>query len=127
MTHFEFRWVLGASLLAVLLASVPTLCAWALADTDHVFTGFVYDTGDGNPYMAKMRLGARGEWLFHLLYTTEPHPGSWLYTATLDYVYYSLLEHAPGDGDLAEARYLIPVRREEEDVIYRVALGKSSP
>ena len=80
MTRSEFRWVLIASLLVLLLASLPTLYAWALADTDHVFTGFVYNAEDGNSYIAKMRMGARGEWLFHLPYTTEPHPGSWLYT-----------------------------------------------
>jgi hypothetical protein len=80
VTRSEFRWVLIASLLVLLLASLPTLYAWALADADHVFTGFVYNTEDGNSYIAKMRLGARGEWLFHLPYTTEPHPGSWLYT-----------------------------------------------
>jgi hypothetical protein len=73
MTRAELRWVLVASLVVVLLASLPTIYAWALADADHVFTGFVYNTEDGNSYVAKMRLGARGEWLFHLFYTPEPH------------------------------------------------------
>ena len=73
MTRAEFRWVLIASLILVVFASLPTIYAWALADADHVFTGFVYNTEDGNSYMAKMRLGARGEWLFHIFYTPEPH------------------------------------------------------
>ena len=73
MTRAELRWVLIASLAVLLVASLPTVYAWALADADHVFTGFVYNTGDGNSYIAKMRLGARGEWLFHLFYTPEPH------------------------------------------------------
>ena len=73
MTRAEFRWVLIASLILVVFASLPTIYAWALADGDHVFTGFVYNTEDGNSYLAKMRLGARGEWLFHIFYTPEPH------------------------------------------------------
>jgi hypothetical protein len=73
MTRAELRWVAIASLAVLLVASLPTLYAWSLADTDHVFTGFVYNAADGNSYIAKMRLGARGEWLFHLFYTLEPH------------------------------------------------------
>lgn len=73
MSRSELRWVLLASLAVVLFASLPTIYAWALADADHVFTGFVYNVEDGNSYIAKMRLGARGEWLFHLFYTPEPH------------------------------------------------------
>jgi hypothetical protein len=80
VTRSEFRWVLIASLLVLLFASLPTLYAWALADGDHVFTGFVYNTMDGNSYIAKMRLGARGEWLFHLVYTPEEHEGALVYT-----------------------------------------------
>ena len=80
VTRPEWRWVLCASVVVLLLASLPTLYAWWLADDAHVFSGFVYNTEDGNSYIAKMRQGARGEWLFHLPFTTEAHPGAWLYT-----------------------------------------------
>ena len=80
VTRPEWRWVLLASLAVLLFASLPTLYAWWLADDARVFSGFVYNTEDGNSYVAKMRQGARGEWLFHLPFTTEPHPGAWLYT-----------------------------------------------
>ena len=80
MTRSEFRWVLIASLAVILLASLPTLYAWTLADADHVFSGFVYNAEDGNSYIAKMRLGARGEWLFRLVYTPEEHQGALVYT-----------------------------------------------
>jgi hypothetical protein len=80
MTRAELRWVMIASLAVILLASLPTIYAWSLADADHVFTGFVYNTEDGNSYIAKMRLGARGEWLFHLVYTPEEHDGALVYT-----------------------------------------------
>jgi hypothetical protein len=76
VSRSELRWVLLASLAVVLFASLPTLYAWSRADTAHVFSGFIYNTEDANSYVAKMRLGARGEWLFHLFYTPEPHqPG----------------------------------------------------
>jgi hypothetical protein len=80
MTRSELRWVLVASLVVILFASLPTIYAWALGDDDHVFSGFVYNTEDGNSYIAKMRLGARGEWLFHLTYTPEEHEGALVYT-----------------------------------------------
>jgi hypothetical protein len=73
MTRAELRWLLVASLAVLLFASLPTLYAWSLADEEHVFTGFVYNTEDGNSYLAKMRLGAEGEWLFHIFYTAEAH------------------------------------------------------
>jgi len=80
VTSAEFRWVLLASLAVLLFASLPTLYAWHLADADHLFTGFVYNSEDGNSYIAKMRLGAEGEWLFHLPYTPEEHRGALVYT-----------------------------------------------
>lgn len=80
MTPSEFRWVLLASLAVLLFASLPILYAWSQADTDHVFTGFVYNTEDSNSYIAKMRLGARGAWLFYLVYTPEEHEGALVYT-----------------------------------------------
>lgn len=76
----EWRWVLLVSLAMLLIASLPTLYAWWMADDAQLFSGFVYNTEDGNSYLAKMRQGARGEWLFHLPFTTEPHSGAWLYT-----------------------------------------------
>ncbi|MEJ2210927.1 MAG: hypothetical protein P8129_18070, partial [Anaerolineae bacterium] len=79
MTRAELRWVLLASLAVLLFASLPTIYAWSRADEGHVFGGFVYNNEDGNSYIAKMRLGARGEWLFHLPYTPEEHEGALVY------------------------------------------------
>ena len=78
MSRAEVVWLLIASLAVLVFASLPTLYAWSLADADHIFTGFVYNVEDGNSYLAKMRLGARGEWLFHLFYTPEEHDGAWV-------------------------------------------------
>jgi hypothetical protein len=44
------------------------------------FGGFVIGVYDVNTYIAKMNQGARGEWLFHLPYTSEDHDGAMLYT-----------------------------------------------
>jgi hypothetical protein len=79
MTRAEIRWVLLASLAVLLLASLPTLYAWSLADDEKVFTGFVYNVEDSLSYIGKMRLGARGEWLVHLFYTPEPHEPALVY------------------------------------------------
>ncbi len=38
-----------------------------------IFGGFLIGVEDGYSYLAKMRLGANGDWLFHMVYTTEPH------------------------------------------------------
>jgi hypothetical protein len=73
ISRAELRWVLIASVVVLLVASVPTLYAWRLADAEHVFTGFVYNNEDGNASIGKMQLGAHGEWLFHLFYTAEEH------------------------------------------------------
>jgi len=43
------------------------------------FGGFVIAVEDGNSYIAKMGQGARGEWLFHLPYTSEDHDGAILF------------------------------------------------
>jgi len=73
MSRAELRWVLIASTIVLLFASLPTLYAWRLADAGHVFTGFAYNNEDGNSYIGKMQLGARGEWLSRLFYTAEEH------------------------------------------------------
>lgn len=73
VSRSEWRWLMAVSLAILLLSSLPTLYAWSLESPDRVFTGSVYNVEDANSYLGKMRLGARGEWLFYLFYTPEPH------------------------------------------------------
>jgi len=47
-----------------------------MATDQRVFGGFVYAVEDCYSYLAKMRQGAEGAWLFHIAYTPEPHPGA---------------------------------------------------
>ena len=83
----EWRWAAIWTLVLVLLSTLPYLIAAWAAPADLAYLGFLSNPEDGNAYLAKMQQGARGEWLYHLPYTAEPHEGEWLFT------YYLLLGH----------------------------------
>ncbi|MGA9533828.1 MAG: hypothetical protein WBR18_14005 [Anaerolineales bacterium] len=79
-----------ASLLALgvaLLTLVPYILASRLAPAGHVFSGFLVNPIDGFSYLAKMREGTQGSWLFQLPYAAEPGPPALLFT------FYILLGH----------------------------------
>jgi hypothetical protein len=76
----EILWATAWALLALSLTSLPYLLGCYLSSPEMHFGGFVIAVEDGNTYMAKMGQGARGEWLFHLLYTSEDHDGAILLT-----------------------------------------------
>jgi hypothetical protein len=96
----EWRWVALWAALALLAANVPVLLGWALSTPEMVFGGAVYNVEDVYSYLADMRQGWRGEWLFHNPYTPEEHPGS------LIYLHYLLLgKVAAWSGLSLEAAY----------------------
>jgi len=66
--------VLLISLLALTVTLLPYLLGRALQDESRIFGGFVYNVEDGYSYLAKMRQGAGGSWLFTIAYTAESHP-----------------------------------------------------
>ena len=70
--------VLGMS--ALCWANLPYLIGYLVADQQTLFSGFFIFEQDGFSYLAKMRQGAEGSWLFHLPFTTEPHQGAILYS-----------------------------------------------
>lgn len=76
----ELRWIIVCSLLVVALTSLPYLVGWLSAGPELRFTGFVLNPFDGNSYLAKMRQGEAGGWLFHLPYTSEAHEGAFIFT-----------------------------------------------
>jgi hypothetical protein len=76
----EIRWVLLWSILIVGLTCLPYLYACFVTPDDMQFTGLVSNPMDGNSYLAKMRQGAQGKWLFHLPYTSEDHDGAFIFT-----------------------------------------------
>jgi hypothetical protein len=80
ITTSERRWLIGAALIVLLLASLPYLVGALAAGPDRVFTGLQVNPLDGLSYLAKMRLGYDGGWLFQLLFTPEQGQGVFLFT-----------------------------------------------
>ena len=75
-TASERRFVLLGTIVAMVITSIPYVVGAMLSDDERVFSGFVYAISDCTSYIAKMRQGAEGAWLFHIPYTPEPHPGA---------------------------------------------------
>jgi hypothetical protein len=80
ITSSERRWLIGAALLVLLLASLPYLVGAVTAGPDRIFTGLQVNPLDGVSYLAKMRIGYDGGWLFQLLFTPEEGQGVFLFT-----------------------------------------------
>jgi hypothetical protein len=76
----ERRWLIGVSLIVLGLASLPYLAGALAAGPDRIFIGLQVSPLDGLTYLAKMRLGYNGEWLFHLVFTPEQGQGVLLWT-----------------------------------------------
>jgi hypothetical protein len=73
------RWVWGWSLFALLLASLPFILGYLLTPPGGQFMGLAFNALDSNSYLAKMEQGARGDWRFSLVYTSEEHSGEYVY------------------------------------------------
>ncbi len=83
ITRREWRNVALFALLVLVLTTLPYL-AGATAQRDNWrFGWFMFGVDDGNSYLARMREGAVGGWLFHIAYTSEPHDGALLFTPYL--------------------------------------------
>jgi len=82
----EWKKVALGSVGILLILTVPYFMAYAVP-APHVFGGILFNIEDGYSYLAKLRQGWRGEWLFTLPYTAEPGPGIFVYT------YYLFLGH----------------------------------
>ena len=76
-------WVIAA----LTLSLIPMIIANSTAPSGTVFTGFLLNPLDGFSYLAKMKQGADGSWLFSLPYAAEPGPGTFLF------VYHLFLGH----------------------------------
>ncbi len=75
----EWRWVIIASVLVMAFTSLPVLVGMANHTPGRVFSGFTFSLVDTYSYIAKMRSGAQGDWLFQLVYTVEPHARRLIY------------------------------------------------
>ncbi len=79
VTRREWRNALIWALALMALTTIPYLACAASGGDEWAFGGSVLGVEDGNSYLAKMRQGARGEWLFHIVYTSEAHEGALLF------------------------------------------------
>jgi hypothetical protein len=75
MNRSEKLWCLALSAVLILVTTLPFLLAYEQPDAESRFTGFLLAVEDGNSYIAKMRRGAEGDWLFRSPYTAEPQAG----------------------------------------------------
>jgi hypothetical protein len=96
MSSSEKRWVLIFGLLVMVVTSIPYLIGFWLQGSSWRFTGFLIGVGDGNSYLAKMLLGASGDWLFRTPYTAYPQNG---FLAFLPYLLLGKLSSAPGQHE----------------------------
>lgn len=93
------RWIAaGCACITALATLLPYALAGRLAPAGTAFSGFLLNPIDGFSYLAKMRQGLDGGWLFHLPFAAEPGPGVLLYP------YYLLLGHL---ARLLDARLII--------------------
>jgi hypothetical protein len=76
VTSQERRWIWGYALLLAGLTSLPYLVAALVPHPGWAFSGFVFGVDDGNSYVAKLRAGAMGAWLFQTPYTLFPQMGA---------------------------------------------------
>ncbi|MBM4422007.1 MAG: hypothetical protein FJ030_01280 [Chloroflexi bacterium] len=75
----EWAWVIVFAALVMALTCVPYIVGVVRSDSAWRFSGFVIAVEDGNSYLAKMQLGAHGQWLLQLSYAIEEHPPSLVY------------------------------------------------
>ena len=75
----EWGFVLAVGILALAIPSIPYAIGAVRVTEGRVFGGFVFALEDCYSYLAKMRQGAEGAWLFHIAYTSEPHMGTFFF------------------------------------------------
>lgn len=63
----------------LILISLPTMIADKAGGESYVFNGLLFNTYDGNSYIAKMRQGYDGAWSFTLSYTFESAEGAFIH------------------------------------------------
>jgi hypothetical protein len=79
ITRAEWRWVFLFAAVVMAVLTVPYLLGYSFQGEGWRFSGFVFGVQDGNSYIADMREGAEGAWLFRIPYTNEPQRGALLY------------------------------------------------
>jgi len=68
----EYKWLVVFTIGVIFITSLPYWLGFALQNDSYKFSGFLIGVEDGNSYLAKMMLGASGDWLFTTPYTAYP-------------------------------------------------------
>jgi len=89
----RFALVFGA--IAAIISLLPYLLAYLWSPPGHHFAGFFFIADDATTYLAKMRQGADGSWLWNDPYTSEPHGGVFLFSFYLLFGHLAALLHVP--------------------------------
>jgi hypothetical protein len=79
VTRAEWRWAAVFAAAVMALLTLPYLLAYSSQGSGWRFSGFLFGVEDGNSYIADMRQGADGAWLFKIPYTTEAQNGALVY------------------------------------------------
>ena len=88
MTRKTERWFASSLIFVyIFFLTAPFANALEAPSVEHVFGGFLVNPIDNNSYLAKMRQGYNGSWLFTLPYTADPGEG------TAINLYYLFLGH----------------------------------
>jgi hypothetical protein len=89
------RFALWFAAIVALVSLLPYLLAYILTPPGHHFAGFFFIADDATTYLAKMRQGADGSWLWNDPYTSEPHGGVFLFSFYLLFGHLAALLHLP--------------------------------
>ena len=73
ISRYEWTKVLVFTFILLILTTLPYVLATLSQGDNWTFNGFLLGVEDGNAYLGKMRLGARGFWDFFLFYSPENH------------------------------------------------------
>lgn len=100
----EMKWCLSFCIVVIFITTLPYLIGYYTAGENWVFSGFVFGVEDGNSYIAKMLMGATGDWLFRTPYTALPQGGM---IAFLPYLLLGKLSASPGQHEQMIALFQI--------------------
>jgi len=74
----EWRWLLIATSLVLLLSSLPYIVAYSAQTPVQIFNGAIFDRQDYAVHLATMHLGERGEWAYRMRFTSESQQGAYV-------------------------------------------------
>jgi hypothetical protein len=76
VTRTEWKWAWGFAIVLAAILLLPYLLGFSTQGDSWRFSGNLFGVEDGNSYLAKMRAGTEGAWLYRLAYTTEAQNGA---------------------------------------------------